>query len=73
MDQVGASSLQNNNSSYSIPREGDNDNDKYYVPIQTRSDWIIVKSNRFGQESTIALGILTCQCNAFLKLHGQVQ
>ena len=38
MDQVGDISLQNNNSSYSIPREGDNDNDEYYVPIQTRSD-----------------------------------
>ena len=35
-DQVGASSRQNNNLSSSMDWEVDNDNDEYYVPIQTR-------------------------------------
>ena len=50
-----------------MDREGDNDNDKYYVPIQTRSGRIIVNPNRFGQAAAIALGLLTFQCNAFLQ------
>ena len=53
-----------------MAREVDNDNDEYYVPIQTISGRIIVKPNRFGQASEIALGILTCQYNAFLKTSG---
>ena len=47
--------------------EGDNDNPEYFVPIQTRSGRRIVKPNRFGQAAAISLGILTFQCNAFLK------
>ena len=47
--------------------EGDKENDKYYVPIQTRSVGIIVNPNCFGKVSAIELGILTCQCNAFLQ------
>ena len=50
-----------------MAQEGDNENDEYYVPIQTRSGQIIVKTNRFGQAAAIALGLLTCQCNAFLQ------
>ena len=58
-----------------MAREGDNDNDKYYVPIQTRSVRRIVKPNRFVQAATIALGILTFQCNAFLltSLTGSIE
>ena len=41
-EQVGVSSLQNNNSSSGMDQEGYNDNDEYYVPIQTRLDQIIV-------------------------------
>ena len=47
--------------------EEDNNNDEYYVPIQTRSGRIIFKPNSFGQSAAIALGLLTCQCNAFLQ------
>ena len=47
--------------------EGDNENDEYYVPIQTRPGWLIVKPNRFGQATAISIGLLTCQCNDFLK------
>ena len=50
-----------------MAREGDNDNDKYYVPIQTRSSRRIVQPNHFGQASAISLGLLTFQCNAFLQ------
>ena len=47
--------------------ERDNENDEYYVPIQNRSGWIIVKPNRFWQETEISLGLLNFQYNAFLK------
>ena len=67
MEQVGDINLQNNNPSSSMAREGDNDNDEYYVPIKTRLGRKIIKTNRFGQSSAIVLGLLTCQCNAFLK------
>ena len=50
-----------------MDREGDNDNDEYYVLIQTRSGRIIVKLNRFGKAAVIALGLLNCQCNPFLQ------
>ena len=50
-----------------MDQEGDNENDEYYVLIQTRLVQRIVKPNRFGQASAIALGLFTCQCNAFLK------
>ena len=50
-----------------MDREGDNDNNEYYELIQTRSSLIIVKPNRFGQAAAISLGLLTCQCNAFLQ------
>ena len=50
-----------------MTREGDNDNDEYSVPIQTRSGHRIVKPNHFGQAAAIALGLLTCQFNAFLQ------
>ena len=50
-----------------MAREGDNDNDEYNEPIQTRSCRTIVKPNRFGQAAAIALGLLTFHCNAFLK------
>ena len=48
-----------------MDQEGDNENDKYYVPIQTRSGQIIVKPNRFGQAAAMSLGLLTFQCNVF--------
>ena len=48
-----------------MAREGDNENDKYYVLIQTRSGQIIVKPNRFGQVVAIALGLLNFQCKCF--------
>ena len=50
-----------------MARERDNNNDEYYVPIQTISSQRIVKPNSFGQASAIALDLLTCQCNAFIK------
>ena len=50
-----------------MDREGDNDNDEYYGPIQTRSGRIIIKPNIFGQSSAIALGLLTFKWNYFLK------
>ena len=50
-----------------MAREGDNKNYEYYAPIQTISGQIIVKPNSFGQATVITLGILTCQCNAFLQ------
>ena len=50
-----------------MSREGDNYNYEYYVLIQTRLGWIIIKPNIFGQAAAISLGILTCQCNDFLK------
>ena len=59
--QVGAISQQNNNSSSSMAREGDNDNYEYNVPIQTISGQRIGKPNRFVQAAAIALDILTCQ------------
>ena len=43
----------------------DNDNNEYYLPIQTRSGQIIVNPNRFVQAAAISLGLLACQCNAF--------
>ena len=50
-----------------MDREVDNDNDEYYVPIQSRAGRRIVKQNIFGQEAAISLGLLTCQYNAFLQ------
>ena len=50
-----------------MSREGDNDNDEYYVPIQTKSGQIIVKPNRSGQTAAIALGLLNFKFNAFIK------
>ena len=66
-DQVGAINQQNNNSSSSMAQEGDNDNDKYYVPIKTRSGWILIKPNFLGQAAKITFGLLNFQCNAFLQ------
>ena len=40
-----------------MDREGDNDNDKYYSPIQTGSGRRIFKKNRFEQAAAIALGL----------------
>ena len=51
-----------------MAREGDNDNDEYYVTIQTRLGRRIVNPNRFVQAAAIALGILTCLCIAFLQI-----
>ena len=50
-----------------MDQEGDNENYEYYEPIQTRLGRRIVKPNRFGQEDAIEIGILNCQCNAFLQ------
>ena len=50
-----------------MDREGDNDNDKYYVPIQTRSGRIFVKPNRFRQAAATELGLLTFLRNVFLQ------
>ena len=50
-----------------MARNVDNDNYKYYVPIQTRSGRRIVKPNCFGQVATIALDLLTFKFNAFLQ------
>ena len=50
-----------------MAREVDNDNDEYYVPIQTRLGRIFVTPNSFGQAAAISIGILTCQFNAFLQ------
>ena len=50
-----------------MDREGDNDNDEYYIPIQTRSGRRIFKPNSFGQSAAIALGLLNFQFNAFLQ------
>ena len=50
-----------------MTREGNNDNDEYYVPIQTRSCRIIVNIDPFVQAATIALGLLTFQFHAFLQ------
>ena len=50
-----------------MAREGDNDNDEYYVLIKTRSGRIIVKPNHFGQAAAIALGLLSFPFNAFLQ------
>ena len=47
--------------------EGDNENDEYYVPVQTIPDRIIVKPNRFGQAASTSLNILTCKYNTDLK------
>ena len=66
-EQGGPINKQNNNSSYSMAREGDNYNDEYYVPIKTRLGQIIVESNCFRQAASIALGILTFQQNDLLK------
>ena len=41
--------------------EVDNDNDEYYVLIQTILVRIIVGSNIFGQATAISIGLLTCQ------------
>ena len=66
-EQVGPINKQNNNSSYSMAREGDNYNDEYYVPIKTRLVRRIFKPNSFVLADAIELGLLTCQCNSFLK------
>ena len=50
-----------------MSQEGDDDNDEYYVLIQTISGEINVRPNRFGQASTIALGLLNFQWHAFLQ------
>ena len=50
-----------------MAREGDNDNDKYFVPIKTRSGLRIIKPICFGQAAAIVLGLLTFQCTAFMK------
>ena len=50
-----------------MDREGDNDSNEYYVPIQTRSGGIFLKPNSFGQAAAIALGILIFQCKYFLQ------
>ena len=50
-----------------MAREVDNENDEYYLPIQTRSDRIIVDPNLFGQSAAISLGLLNFQFNTFLK------
>ena len=49
-----------------MDQEGDNDNDEYYVQIQTGSGRRTVKPNRLGQAAATVLGFLTCQCNDFL-------
>ena len=50
-----------------MDREGDNDHNEYYVPIQTRLVQRIVNPNIFGQANAISLGILTCQYNDLLQ------
>ena len=50
-----------------MAQERDNDNGEYYETIQTISDRVIFKPDRFGKASEIALGLLTCQCNDFLQ------
>ena len=50
-----------------MDQQGYNDNDEHYVPIQTRLSRRLNKPNRFVQAAAIALGLLTCQCNAFLQ------
>ena len=50
-----------------MAQDGDNYNDEYYVPIQTRSGLIIVKTNRFRQAAAISLGLLNFQFDAFLQ------
>ena len=47
--------------------EGDNENDEYYIPIETIAGQRIVKPNQFGQATIIEIGIITCKCNDFLK------
>ena len=47
--------------------ERDNDNDEYYVPIQTRVGQRIDNPNIFLQAAAIALGLSTCQYHAFLQ------
>ena len=41
-------------------REEDNDNDEYYLLIQTIYSKIIVRTNIFGKSSAIVLGLLNC-------------
>ena len=50
-----------------MAQERDNNNAEYYVPTKTRLGRIIVKPNSSGQASTIAIGLLNFQCNAFLQ------
>ena len=50
-----------------MSRQGDNDNDEYYVLIQTILGRRIFKLNIFGQSAAIALGIFTCRYNDFLQ------
>ena len=50
-----------------MAQKGDNENDKYYVPIQTRLGRRIVKPNCFGQSAAISLGLLNFQFKAFLQ------
>ena len=66
-EEVGYINWQNKNSSSSMTLEVDNDNDEYYVLIQTILVRIIVRSNIFGQATAISIGLLTCQWNAFLQ------
>ena len=67
METVENNTQQDIPSDPSMALEGDDDNNDYYVPIQTRSGRKIVKPTRFGQGIAIALGLLTCQCSAFLQ------
>ena len=50
-----------------MDRDGDNENDDYYLPIKIISGKIIIKPNRFGQATAIEIGNLTFQCNTFLQ------
>ena len=70
-EHVEAINRHNSNSSSGMAQEGDNDNDEYYIPIQTISGRIFVKPNQFGQATAISLGLLTCQYNDFLQTSRQ--
>ena len=50
-----------------MAQKGGNENDEYYAPIQTRLGRRIVKPNSFGNVAAISIGLLTCQCSAFLQ------
>ena len=48
-----------------MAREGDNENDEYYVPTHTISGRRVFKPNRFEKAASTTLGLLTFQCNSF--------